>query len=184
MLAIVGFGAALEGYLHHVHPLGVLGARGVPHALAFNVLGFVLPGLLLTGATVLVRGQLPDAAGRSAAIGCWLLALSALAFAAQGGWSLDLRELDGPRSRGHTTAWTLWWIAFVPGAGLLAAGLWRVAGWRMFAALMGMCAAAVLLLAALPPLLFPGPVAQRVGLVIWLATYCLLASVVARRPPH
>ena len=39
----LAFGAALDGYSHAQHPLALLGARGVPHALAFNVAGF-LPG--------------------------------------------------------------------------------------------------------------------------------------------
>src|SRR3546814_13949676 len=44
--AVAGFGAALDGYSQAIHPVGLLGARGMPHALAFNVLGFVLPGVL------------------------------------------------------------------------------------------------------------------------------------------
>ena len=45
VLAVVGFGAALGGYSQAMHPVALLGAHGVPHALAFNVLGLVLPGL-------------------------------------------------------------------------------------------------------------------------------------------
>ncbi|PSD25544.1 DUF998 domain-containing protein, partial [Stenotrophomonas maltophilia] len=46
VLAVSGFGAGLEGYAQARHPVALLGARGVPHALAFNLLGFVLPGVL------------------------------------------------------------------------------------------------------------------------------------------
>src|SRR3546814_4546527 len=41
--AVAGFGAALDGSSQAIHPVGLLRARGMPHALAFNVLGFVLP---------------------------------------------------------------------------------------------------------------------------------------------
>ncbi|MDQ3617772.1 MAG: DUF998 domain-containing protein [Pseudomonadota bacterium] len=176
LLAIVGFSAALDGYRHDLHPLGLLGAYGIPHAWAFNLLGFVLPGVLLTITAVAVRSRLPVSAGRSAGIGVWLLALSALAFAAQGLWPLDLRELDGPQGQGHATAWTLWWIAFVPGALSLAVGLSRVPAWRMLAMSMAVCAMAVLLLAALPPLLLPGPIAQRIAVVAWLLAYVAVSS--------
>ncbi len=39
VLAVAGFGAGLEGYAQARHPVALLGARGVPHALAFNLLG-------------------------------------------------------------------------------------------------------------------------------------------------
>ncbi|MBW3549291.1 MAG: DUF998 domain-containing protein [Proteobacteria bacterium] len=169
--AVIGFAAMLDGYLHAQHPLGLLGASGIPRALAFNLLGFVLPGVLLAVTAVALRARLPDTARRSAGIGGWLLAWSALAFAAQGLLPLDPSDLDGAQSRGHATAWTLWWIAFVPGALLLAAGLGRVAAWRMLAMLMAVCAIVVLLLAALPPVLVPGPIAQRIALGAWLLAY-------------
>ena len=43
--AVVG-GLRLDGYSHALHPLSLLGARGVPGAAAFNLIGFVLPGVL------------------------------------------------------------------------------------------------------------------------------------------
>jgi hypothetical protein len=46
LAALLGFGAALDGYSHSVHPVALLGARGVPHWLGFDVLGLLAPGLL------------------------------------------------------------------------------------------------------------------------------------------
>ena len=45
-LALVVFGQFLQGYSQVFHPVAVLGAQGVPRALAFNVVAFVVPGLL------------------------------------------------------------------------------------------------------------------------------------------
>src|SRR3546814_14653193 len=63
--AVAGFGAALDGYSQAIHPVGLLGARGMPHALAFNVLGFVLPGVLAALVAWRLRASLDDGAPRS-----------------------------------------------------------------------------------------------------------------------
>ncbi len=161
VLAALGFAAALPPFSHVQHPLGLLGAQGVPHALAFNLLGFVLPGLLAAFVAVRLRGRLPDSAGRIAPLGVWMLAISALAFAAQGVFTLDPAELDGGRSQWHATAWLLWWLSFAAGALLLG---W---GWRrpVFVAL----SATVIMLSVLPSAWLPGPIAQRLLLLAWCA---------------
>ncbi len=173
--AVVGFAAALDGYAHDRHPLGLLGAMSIPRAGIFNLLGFILPGLLLTLVAWFARSRAAGIAGRLVGIGGWLLLLSAVAFAAQGLLPLDPDELQGRQSQLHATAWSLWWIAFVPGALMLAAGLARGPGGRVAGLLMLACAI-VVLLAALPPLLLPGPVWQRIGLGGWLLAYLVVSS--------
>ena len=177
LLALAGFGAAYEGYSQALHPPALLGASGVGYATAFNLLGFVVPGLLVAVVAIGLRGQL-DHARPIARIGAWLWLLSALAFAAQGLLPLDPADLDAPSSRLHATAWTLWWVAFVPGAGLLAVGLGRDPRWRALRAAAAM-AAAGLPLFALAPLGLPAGVAQRVALVAWFG--CLLVAGFAAR---
>ncbi|PSD48850.1 DUF998 domain-containing protein, partial [Stenotrophomonas maltophilia] len=63
VLAVLGFGAGLDGYAQARHPVALLGAQGVPHALAFNLLGFVLPGLLAVVVAECLRRRLPATAG-------------------------------------------------------------------------------------------------------------------------
>ncbi len=99
-----GFGAALGGYSHAQHPVALLGADGVAHSLAFNLLGFVLPGLLAVVVAVELRQR--ASAGWQWRIGSQLLLLAAVAFAAQGLLPMDLQQLDGPQSRYHALAWT------------------------------------------------------------------------------
>ena len=60
VLAVLGFGAGLDGYAQARHPVALLGAHGVPHALAFNLLGFVLPGLLAAVVAERLRRRLPS----------------------------------------------------------------------------------------------------------------------------
>ncbi len=164
--AVSGFGAMLEGYSQALHPVGLLGARGMPHAPVFNAFGFVLPGLLAASVAWRLRAAVGDAAPWAARIGAWLALLSALAFAAQGLLPLDPRDLESTASRAHATAWTLWWVAFVPAALLLAVGLRSRRGLGP----AGMVAAVIVVTLVVLPLdpLTPA-VAQRVVFAAWLA---------------
>jgi hypothetical protein len=163
--AAAGFAAAFPGYSHLFHPLALLGASGAPRALAFDLLAFVLPGLLLAAAGAGLRARLA-AAGWPARIGATLAVLSALAFAAQGLFPLDPEHIDSGDSRYHATAWTLWWVAFAPGAALLATGP-RDRGWHAAAAAL-VPACALLLPALVAPAL-----AQRIAFAAWFGWWLL-----------
>ena len=143
VLAVLGFGAGLDGYAQASHPVALLGAHGVPHALAFNLLGFVLPGLLAVVAAECLRRQLPASAGWAPRVGSQMLLLGGLAFTAMGLMPLDVDDLHGPASQLHASAWMIWVLGFVAGTLLLgisqlrqthgrALGGWRspVACWR------------------------------------------------------
>ena len=119
--AAAAFGLALPGYSPLAHPLALPGAQGMPRALAFNLLVFVAPGALLAAVAWRLRARLPAGTGIAARLGSAMLLLAALAYAAQGLLPLDPEEPDAGASRLHATAWTLWWIAFLAGAALLAA---------------------------------------------------------------
>lgn len=162
-LAVVGFGTSPSGYSHARHPVSLLGAIGVPHAQAFNLLGFLLPGLLAVLAGLELRRRMPASAGWSARVGAQLIALSALAFAAQGLFPLDPTDLYAPGARLHATAWMLWWIAFVPGALLLAYGL------RSLALVSVVAAAVVLGFGLFTPDALPPGVVQRIAFGTWFA---------------
>ena len=177
--ALLAFGVMVEGYSQALHPVALLGARGMPHALAFNLVGLLLPGLLAALAAYSVRHRLPVDADWSARIGAWMLLVSALAFAAQGLLPLDPSDLDAPGSRRHAVVWMLWWIAFVPAALLLAIGMRRVHGRRVFALASVMAAALVLGFAVLAPVALGVGLAQRIAFGVWFA-WLVLASRQAR----
>ncbi len=156
-------GALLDGYSHREHPLGLLGAVGVPRALAFNVFAFVLPGLAVAVVFWTMRSALSATAGWRARIGTQLAVLSALAFAAQGLLPLDPDNLGGQANALHALAWTVWWIAFAAAGGLLASGvLSRGFGWATAVSLIATLAL------ALPP--WPGAMAAfapRLAFAVW-----------------
>lgn len=173
-LALLSFAAALllsgiawPGFSQLRHPVALPGAVGAPHALAFNLAAFVLPGALLAWGAIAWRSARGEARW-TVRIGLQLLLLSALAYAAQGLLPLDPSDLRAPASRLHAAAWTAWWLAFVPGA--LAAGLERR---RRLAGVA---------LALLVPLLvlggaiaMPAPLAQRLAVLAWFAWWIVAA---------
>ena len=171
--AVLGFGLALSGYSQIGHPVAVLGAKGVPHALGFNLLGFMLTGILAAGTALDLRHRLPADAGWPARVGAQLLLLSALGFAGLGVLPLDPDDLHNDASSLHATAWLLWWVAFVPGAALFAFGMRGRGGWRP-AVVTSVAAAAIVLFSALLAVEWmPAGVAQRLGYAAWLGWLCV-----------
>jgi hypothetical protein len=113
--------------------VALLGARGVPHALAFNLLGFVLPGLLAVAVAECLRRSLPATAGWAPRVGSQMLLLAGLAFAAMGLLPLDVDDLHGPASQLHASAWMIWVLGFVAGTLLLGVSHLRQAHGRAWA---------------------------------------------------
>lgn len=180
-VVLASSGSALEGYSQALHAPALLGARGQPGAIAFNLLGYVLPGVL--GMLVMsgVRGRLDDAHW-AARIGSRLWLLSAIAFAVQGALPLDLADMDAPTSRMHASAWTAWWLAFAPGGVLLALGLPRTPGWLALrvAAITGALLLPWFSLHA--PFGMTAGVSQRLALVLWFASLVVAGFAAQRRP--
>ena len=98
-----------DGYSHAVNSVSGLGARGVPLALAFNVFGFVLPGLGVASLSYV----LAQAGGRTRNVGVLLLAASGVALAAAGIFPIDVAHRTSLASVVHLIAATvsgLFWM--------------------------------------------------------------------------
>jgi hypothetical protein len=169
MLALLLANAGVPEYSHLAHPVALRGTAGLPWALAYNVLAFVLPGAFLLWAGQRLRDALVDA-GWAARIGIALVQLSALAFAAQGVVPLDPNDADATASRLHALAWMLWWIAFVPGTLLLALGKRNDTG---FALACLSAALLVPLLAVFAPIGQWVGVAQRLAFLLWFGWWVM-----------
>jgi len=179
VLAVLAFGAALEGYSQQLHPVALLGALGMPRATAFNALAFVLPGALAAGQAWALRTRLPAGASASARIGLQLVLLSTLAFALQGLLPLDARDLDADATRLHAIAWMLWWIAFVPGALLLASAAWRARPRRVVPGVVHLLGAASVVCFALAAERWLGAgIAQRFAFAAWFGWLVLATALV------
>ena len=173
--AVLAARIGLPEYAHRLHPVGLRGAIGMPWATAFNLAAFVLPGVLLAWVGLRLRAALAMR-GWLARIGVVLVQLSALAFAAQGLLPLDPRDVDAAASRWHVLAWMLWWIAFVPGALLLALGAGRGRG---FAWACGGAAVLVPVLAVLAPIGAWVGVAQRLAFLLWFGWWLVASRAIA-----
>lgn len=173
--AVAGFGVALSGYSQLWHPVAVLGAKGMPHALGFNLLGFVLTGVLAALTALDLRHRLPADAGWPARVGTQLLLLSAAGFIALGLLPLDPDDLHNQASSLHATAWLLWWVAFVPGVALFAFGMRGQGRWRPMAMASILAGTVVLFSALIAVALMPAGIAQRVGYAAWLWWLCVAA---------
>lgn len=173
VLAVAWAGAALEGFDHSIHPVALLGARGVPNAQAFAWGAFVLPGVLAAWTAWDLRRRLPQATGWSARIGVQLVLLSTLAWIAMGFLPLDPQDLESASSRLHGTAWMAWCVAFVPGAALLGFGLASQPGWRRFALATLAAAGGVVLGGFVLGDWIAVGTAQRYGFACWLGWIAL-----------
>ena len=164
-------GVGLTEYSHRLHPVALRGASGLPGAMLFNAGAFLLPGIALVLAAQALRPALVGR-GWAARIGLTLAQLSALAFALQGALPLDASGQDERAMRLHALAWMLWWIAFVPGALLLAAGARRGVGFALGSIVI---AALVPVIAVLAPIGLWVGLAQRLAFALWFAWWLLAA---------
>lgn len=180
-IVLAALGARVPEYRHALHPVALLGATGMPGAGLWNVLGFLVPGLLATVALQALHGALRDAgAGFVARVGITLLMLSTLGFAAQGLLPMQLgRAVDAGPARLHVMAWTLWWLSALAGFALLAAGRLRRPGSALAALGVG-----VAMFFALHTDAFAatGALRERIALALWFG-WIAAASWRAQRQP-
>jgi hypothetical membrane protein len=175
--AIVIAGLGLEGFDHARHPVGLLGSSLAPRAGLFNVLGFVVPGLLIAAFAVAFEFALAKAtptATRAVRIGTGLLLIAALAFALQGLFPIDPRDLDGPATRHHALAQAVSQLAWIAAAGMLAIGFSHAPRWR-FVAACGLLFACVPLWDLVRPFNGERGWIERGLLLLWFAGPALLS---------
>lgn len=120
LTSLLGFAAKrADGYTHATKAVSELGAIGAPDALAFNLLGFIVPGLLIA---VLAAALWPAARG-AGRVGPFLLALCGVAVAAAGVFPVDMAARASTTSVLHASAavssGVLWALALFPLGSLL-----------------------------------------------------------------
>lgn len=99
LASLLGFSMArTDDYSHGTKAVSELGALGAPWAVSFNVLGFVIPGLLVI---VLAAGLVASAQVRLGRAGPVLLTLSGAAMVVAGVFPVDMADRSSTSSILH-----------------------------------------------------------------------------------
>jgi hypothetical membrane protein len=182
--ALFGFAAAYPGYSHSHKAISELGAFGAPHALAWNLIGFITPGLLLAtcGAGL---GRAIDVSGRATAV-FWLLVMSGVGFAGTGLIPAEMRQgspfMQSPFTIGHVVMTLLSGIPWTIAAFLVVGRVKQNPVWhhsrRVSIVLAVACVAGFalnILAPALPVLAHRPGLAQRISCGIYFAWFLIMA---------
>lgn len=133
--ALFVFAALYPGYSHYTKAISELGAFGAPHALAWNLTGFIVPGLLLA---VCGAGVALAVDGRRTLL-YWLLVISGLGFAGTGILPAEMQNgrplMESPWTSGHIIMTLVSSIPWVIGAFVLVGHVKRNAQWQHLKAL-------------------------------------------------
>jgi hypothetical membrane protein len=147
--ALAGFSAAHPNYSHSTKAISELGVIGAPHALAWNILGFMVPGVLLA----ICGAGLARSIDRQTGLLWWTLVLSGAGFAGTGLIPAEMHNgsplMTSSLTIGHALMSILSGIAWSMATFVLAGrvrhnpywiGTTQVAWVLALAGLLGMCA--------------------------------------------
>jgi len=181
--ALVAFGMLRADYSQLTKAVSELGAVGAPHALAWNVLGFIAPGLLLAACGVAIATVVDERGG----VLRWLLTGSGVAFAGTGVFPAVMQHgspvMQAPSTVGHVVMLLLSSVLWLAAIGVLLRKITRGPRLRRFLtpfaivtviALAGL--AANVLHDAIPPLEHRPGLAQRLGFAgyfLWFVSLSL-----------
>ena len=126
--SLLGFAAArTDGYAHGTKAVSELGAVGAPHAAAFNVLAFVVPGILVVVLAAVIRRAAGPQGVRTGPV---LLAGSGLALVVAGVFPVDMAHRGSAGSTAHTAGAMLTGVCWAAGLFWLGPLLRRDLGLR------------------------------------------------------
>jgi len=163
-IALIEFGAVRTDYSQLTKAVSELGAVGAPHALAWNVLGFIVPGLLLAACGIAIATVVDERR-----VLRWMLAGSGIAFAATGVLPAVMQDgspvMQAPSTVGHVVMLLLSSVLWLGAIGVLLRKITRDARLRRLLKLFAIVT--VVALSGLAANVFHDaiqPLAQRPGL--------------------
>jgi hypothetical membrane protein len=178
------FAASYPGYSHYTKAISELGAFGAPHALAWNLIGFIVPGVLLAVSGAGLARAIDASAGRTRLF--WLLLISGLGFAGTGVIPAEMRDgspsMQSPFTLGHVLMTFLSGIPWVISVFLLIGHVKRNPSWqhvrRVSIVLAVACVVgfAVNVFARAIPVLAQRPgLAQRISFAVYFGWFLVMA---------
>jgi hypothetical membrane protein len=182
--ASVALAAFRPSYSHVVNTISELGAVGTPHATAWNVLGFIIPGVLLAlaGATIARTANPEPSVSRTLAT--VLFVLCGLAVSGQGVFPAEMTngvaDVTSASTRGHFMSSLLSGATWAVGALVLVGPMKRNPSWRSLyivsAALVALTLAASFTLRGA----LPDGLAQRIGNAFFCIWFILMSLKLVR----
>lgn len=182
-VALLVFAALYPGYTHFNKAISELGAFGAPHALAWNVIGFITPGILLAiaggGIALLLDGR--------RTVLFWLLVLSGLGFSGTGIIPAEMSDgsplMESAWTGGHILMTFVSGLPWIIASVVLVTHVRRNPAWRHLTTIctvLGVCAVAGLsinIVAGALPYLADNPgLAQRLSFAFYFAWFVAVAS--------
>jgi hypothetical membrane protein len=181
--ALFVFAAIYPGYSHLHRAVSGLGAFGAPHALAWNIIGFIVPGLLLAvcGGSVALAIE-----GRRSVL-FWLLVISGLGFAGAGIFPAEMRNgipvMQSPWTAGHVLMISLSGFPWMIAAFVLVGRVRRNDRWRrllpvtLTLAVVALLGLALNVLAGSIPMLADVPgLAQRLAFAVYFGWFLVVGA--------
>ena len=192
--ASVVLAALRASYSHVVNTISELGAVGTPHATAWNVLGFIIPGVLLAVVGGAIARTANEEPSLSRAVATVLLVVSGLAVAGQGVMPAEMingvADVTSASTRAHFISSLVSGAAWAVGALLLVAPMRRNPNWQGLYLVSAILVVLTLVASFALRGTLPDGLAQRIATALFCAWFIvmslklvLLASQVAKAKP-
>lgn len=186
--ASVVLGAFRPSYSHVANTISELGAVGTPYATAWNVSGFMVPGVLLA----IVGGVIARAANTTPSplrmLATVLLVLSGLAIAGQGAMPAEMvngvADVTSASTRGHFISSLVSGAAWAVGALLLVGPMKRNPNWRDLHIVSVVLVVLTLVAAFALRGTLPDGLAQRIGNAFFCIWFVVMSLRLIRLAPQ
>jgi hypothetical protein len=159
------FGALRPSYSHLTDGISELGALGTPHALLWNVVGFIGPGVLLAITGKAIADSVGASSG-SARVAGWLLVAFGLTAAGQGLFPASMsggRVLVTWHTRTHLIVSLISGVTWIAATLLFIAPMKRDTSWRGWHFVNAVAVLLVIANAMIVSRFVPYGLAQRLG---------------------
>ncbi len=173
-------GALRPDYSHIVNTISELGAIGTPNAIFWNIIGFIVPGVLLAIAGGVIAQSIGLERSRMINLACVLLVVAGLAIAGQGVFPAEMKggaaDITSPSTLRHFIFSLLSGAAWALGALLLVGPMKRSLNWRGWHIVSIVLVVLTLIASLTLRGVMPDGLAQRTGNIFFFAWYLTMSA--------
>jgi hypothetical membrane protein len=186
--ASIALAAFRPPYSHLVNTVSELGAVGTPHAAAWNIFGFIIPGALLALAGATIARTVDPGPSVSRTLATVLLVLCGLAIAGQGVFPAEMTngiaDVASASTRRHFISSLLSGATWVIGALMLVGPMKRNPNWHSLYIVSAALVALTLVASFTLRGALPDGFAQRIGNGFFCIWFILMSLRLVRLEPQ